>query len=523
MTKLQEELDKELPMPITIEIETHSNVLDGNYILLLTSNSVERLAVNKILTNLCDADLRRDTRGCNLGFLGRQFALHVTGESGISKPLSIGRIAGSLLTDRQFPKPALVLLVGFCWGNPRKAPVGAVILSSHIVSLNEIHETSNGVERAPRHFQSTLELTSALIDSLGVALAPNEVKVIAGPMGSTETLYQNAASRNLLTSQFPDLLGGEMEAFGLLPINVPWLVVKAVSDLGDGDFNRDMQPIAARTAAETVRQLVTELSREGNTFGRNPDANVSLLEDLMTGDALKLDVRDLAANELNDVLNNRIGRPLQYKLCRYVSVMEYDPEFPSLMCAVLLELMQDAIKHGRANQAIVTLHPTKILIEDDGEGFDPRTLTGLRGGARDWHIARERYFDNGAVQFTATQPSNREGNRYVFALPKTTSVLREIKQKCSMQIAPDTIGAQYGSEAVLTFDETCQTLYFYAGELRMTSRRISVAKAIRSAMESGHKVYVGCPSERDMVFFKEELKDIIGDNLVVFVDAARPY
>ena len=340
-------------------------------------------------------------------------------------------------------------------------------------------------------------------------------------MGSMETLYQHTDSRNLLISQFPDLLGGDMEAFGLLPTEFPWLVVKAVSDLGDSGFHREQQRDAARRAAKTVLHLMAKLSDEGYLPEREANASLTLLEDLITGNVLKLHVRELGPNELNDVLNNTIGRPLLYKLGRYVSAIEYDPEFPSLICAVLLEIMQNAIKHGKANQATVTLHPTKILVEDDGNVFDPRNLTGSNGGACDWRVARERYFDDGEVQFTAKQASKSKGNQYVFALPKASRVLRDARQNCSMRITPQTIGAQYGNPRVLTFNEECTTLYFYAEGLRMSSRRISVADAIRDAVVSGHKVYVGCPSERDTVFFKERLKDLLGENLVVFVDAAR--
>jgi len=44
---------------------------------------------------------------------------------------------------------------------------------------------------------------------------------------------------------------------------------------------------------------------------------------------------------------------------------------------------------------------------------------------------------------------------------------------------------------------------------------------MRKVLEGGRKVYVGCATERDVVFFKEELKDLLGENVVVFVDVPR--
>ncbi|MFM0405017.1 hypothetical protein [Paraburkholderia aspalathi] len=508
-------------MAIRIQIRNHREALDANYILLLTSNSVERAAVNEILRNTCEADVGRDTRGCNIGFLGGRLAIHVTGDSGISKPLSIGRVAGNLLSDQQFPSPVLVLLVGFCWGNPKKAAQDAVILSSQVVSLNEIRETPDGPERVARYWQSSVELTSSFIQSLEESLAPREITVLTGLIGSMETLYQHTESRDFLISRFPDILGAEMEAFGLLPSNLPWLVVKAVSDFGDNDFHREQQRCAARRAAATILPLVTMPGDDSFLEKRKAGAPQSLLEDIITGNVLKVDVRELAANELNDLLNDEIGRPLLRKLGRYVSAIEYDAEFPSLMCALILEIMQNAFKHGKANQATVTLHPTKITIDDDGGVFNPATLTGSNGGAHDWRAVQQRYLDNGAVQFTAKSFSKRPGNQYVLALSKASSVLRDARQNCSMRVVPRTIGAHYGNPPTLAFDEKCQILYYHTGDLRMTSRRISVATSIRYAIESGRKVYVGCPSERDVVFFKEELKDLLGENLVIFADAAQ--
>jgi len=59
---------KRRSMSIPIQITDHHKELDSNYILLLTSNSIERDAVNRILHNRCDADIGRSTRGCKIGF-----------------------------------------------------------------------------------------------------------------------------------------------------------------------------------------------------------------------------------------------------------------------------------------------------------------------------------------------------------------------------------------------------------------------------------------------------------------------
>jgi nucleoside phosphorylase len=508
-------------MSATIQVRHHKEALDHNYILLLTSNSTERAAVNGIMRNCRNADVGRSTRGCKIGFLGNRLAIHVTGDSGISKLLSIGRVAGTMLSDELLPKPVIVLLVGFCWGNPRKTSNGAVIVSPQILSLNEVREMPGGAERIARSCQSSIELSSSIVQTFQETMASQKISALAGPIGSLETLYQNTEARDLLITQFPELVGAEMEAFGLLPIDAPWLIVKAVSDFGDDDFHREQQRLAACRAATSLLPLITILDDNDRLPQRNTGVGQSLLADLITGNVLEVDVRDLSANGLNDLLNDQIGGPLLHKLGRYVSESEYDTDFPILACALILEVMQNAFKHGRADHATVTLYPTKIVIADDGDTFDPATLEGQNGGARDWRAVEQRYLQNGLVNFIAKSPKTGRGNVYTIALPKATSALREARQHCSMRIASSTIGAQYGRQAVLTFDENCQVLYYRAENLLMTSRRISVADALRRVVESGRKIYVGCQSEHDVVFFKEILKDLLGEKLVVFADAVH--
>ena len=56
----------------------------------------------------------------------------------------------------------------------------------------------------------------------------------------------------------------------------------------------------------------------------------------------------------------------------------------------------------------------------------------------------------------------------------------------------------------------------------MTSRHFELAAALRPLVEEGRKVYVGCRSEQEIFIYKQELKDLAGENLVLFVDATLP-
>lgn len=84
-----------------IEITPQLTALDKNYVLLLTSNSEEKKAINAVLRSRRGADIGMETARCSLGTLGGRFALHVTGESGVSKPRSVARIANPLPLARK--------------------------------------------------------------------------------------------------------------------------------------------------------------------------------------------------------------------------------------------------------------------------------------------------------------------------------------------------------------------------------------------------------------------------------------
>ena len=98
-----------------IDVRHFGGALDNNYVLILTSNSVEKARVNQVIDEQRKAATGIQDRGSKIGFIGQRVVLHVSGESGGSRPGSIGRITSRLLSDAQVPKPCLVALVGFCW------------------------------------------------------------------------------------------------------------------------------------------------------------------------------------------------------------------------------------------------------------------------------------------------------------------------------------------------------------------------------------------------------------------------
>jgi hypothetical protein len=350
-----------------IDVMTFKDGLQDNYVLVLTSNSVERTAVNEIIQKRKPASIREPNQGCALGFIANQLVLHLTGESGGSGVASVGRLASSIFKNPLLPKPALVLLVGFCWGNPRLTGVGNIILAPVVYSLNLQRVISQTRRHVAIVYNSSLHIDESILHLLSKNFAPNLVGILSGPLGSLETFYSSETDRDELLSQHPEILGGEMEGYDFLPDcrNTPWLVLKTVSDTAGSRFSRDSQAAASRRSAQCLASLLEELGAEGCLANPEINASTAALIELIIGNTILVDVADISADALNDYLNDTIGPLLQMKLERYSSNLEYARAFPSTFCDLILKLTQNALRHGKANRVEVSFEETKIVIRDD--------------------------------------------------------------------------------------------------------------------------------------------------------------
>ncbi|WP_416242807.1 hypothetical protein ACLSSQ_11925 [Azospira sp. APE16] len=504
-------------MDNVIKIAHQTPALDENYVLLLTSNSEEKRAINAVLRDRRTADIGIETTGCSLGTLGGRFVLHVTGESGVSKALSVARIASALLKNNNFPKPVLTVLAGFCWGNPKNVGAEVCIVATEVVALNIRHAEGDAEVPQAQRLVSIVTLEEPVVREL-----EDHLRVRIGSLASLETLYKSDRLRERLVERYPELLGGEMEAFGFLESGSRWLVVKAVSDAGGDDFSREKQGEAARRASVVIEPLLVTLQRHEVVDHPRASIETAHLYDLLSGDTIEFDVREIGKEALTDHLEFGIGLRAEYKLRQYVSDRECSADFVRHLLAAILEVVQNAVRHGKANRSFVSFYATKVVIEDDGQLYDIRCLTDGRGGAMAVQALLKLGEETGAMELTVGKSKRLKGNKYTFNLVKASSALREAREKCLLRVRESSIGMLYGRPEVFSFDSRCRTVYLDGTRIRMTSRHFELAAALRPLVEEGRKVYVGCRSEQEIFIYKQELKDLAGENLVLFVDATLP-
>ncbi len=422
-------------MSHVIQIANQDLALNENYVLILTSNSVEKAAINEVLRNRRTADIGIKTTGCSLGTLAGRFVLHVTGESGVSKPHSVARIANALLKSSFLPQPVLTILSGFCWGNPKQVGPEACIVATEVVALNVRHAEAGEEVLQAQRLVSRVNLDNPFARQLEARL---DIRI--GSMASLETLYKSDDLRNRLAERHPDLLGGEMEAFGFLENGSSWLVVKSVSDSGGDDFSRDKQSEAARKASATIEPLLVLLQKNEVVAPPQTTDATAHLHDLLSGETIEFDVRESDADSLMDYLEFNVGQRAERKLRQYVSEADYNAKFVRQLLTAILEIIQNAARHGKANRSLVHFHATKVVIEDDGQHYDIRQLTNGRGGAMAVQALLRLAADTGTMDLIVESSKQLKGNKYTFALDRASKALREARIGCSLRVRASSIG-----------------------------------------------------------------------------------
>lgn len=194
----------------------------------------------------------------------------------------MGMPATSVLTSKMIAqfRPRYVAMVGICAGRQSKVSIGDVIVAnpSWDWGSGKIDTVKNNPVFKPSPHQVELDLDVweslkevctdpvllAKIKSSARCKRPlNELRAHFGPLASGASVVANNETFNSLLAQHRDLLGIEMEAYGVvvackgsgLPRPIP-IVMKSVCDFADHDKDDDFQEYAAFTSANLLFEAV---------------------------------------------------------------------------------------------------------------------------------------------------------------------------------------------------------------------------------------------------------------------------
>lgn len=152
-------------------------------------------------------------------------------------------------------QPKAVIMGGIALGkSSNKQKLGDILVSKSIIFYEQarVNEGGRFDYRGPKP-ESSLFLVNRLTQDATHNYAFNDVdkvaNVISGPILTGEKLIDDASFKKVLFEQFPDAIGGEMEAAGVYAAcnskNIPWIIVKSICDWADGNKDKTFQAESA--------------------------------------------------------------------------------------------------------------------------------------------------------------------------------------------------------------------------------------------------------------------------------------
>ena len=161
-------------------------------------------------------------------------------------------------------RPSVVIAVGIAFGhNDGKQKLGDVLLAEQVKYYGPERLNSDG-----SHTSRSDGIPSPWSwFARATQIIPKDFKLCKGLLLSGEKLVDSKEFHDLLMQQFPEFIGGDMEGAGLVTAcqeyKTDWLIVKGVSDWGDGskkelpsDQRDALQSQAALNAARVVYSAI---------------------------------------------------------------------------------------------------------------------------------------------------------------------------------------------------------------------------------------------------------------------------
>lgn len=255
------------PIPKSTSISKDEAIkLFNPIVALVTAVEVELIAVLKRLKPpKGKRKVWRVFDGAETYYLGRfgEFDTVVTmsgmGSQGIS---------GSTLTIESLIRlwnPTGIVLVGIAFGaNKKKQKAGDVLIANHIIPYEQQRVGEELIYRNPIA-PSSHELINRIKNTLDWNFQrpdKSNVEKHIGNVLSGEKLVDDLSFKNGLITQFPQVIGGEMEGSGLWAAasrhKKSWILIKSVCDWGDGKKHKDYQQLAAASAVSLCEHIFSD-------------------------------------------------------------------------------------------------------------------------------------------------------------------------------------------------------------------------------------------------------------------------
>lgn len=490
-------------------LSNYREQLDVNHVVIVTTNTHERVAITRMLSSYVKLETGNPSLRAYLGCVGDNFVVLLDGAGGYTNANSSARFTASYLSNNSYPNPRLVILGGICWGNPSQVDLGDVVVSSSVTSLNRVVVKPGERQEVASNQDCPVDLET-LIRAL-----PLPVRV--GPILSLEARFEDEIERDRLLAEYPQALGGEMEAFSIVPecATTHWLVVKAVSDHGAAGDSRESQPGAAASAARVISAIV-------NASGEMH----SLDDDEGKSESHKLLLQAIHGKEISIPLNNIESKSVNQYVSAYFKRIEYAAEvhtralglharLPFDISRIASEIVSNSFRHGRARGVKILFSPSMIRIQDDGTEFNPENLRSHANG-RGGRLAITAFWRNYIDSSVASIVSrfNGQGNIITITIsdggPDTTGIPLACRAF---------IGESSGRprNKLLTWGDDCDLIYIDFDKVGMFSYVLDICEELVAPIADGKRFIIRCTDEDTISEVGQRYPEAISKLQIIFI------
>jgi nucleoside phosphorylase len=253
-------------LPQSIEITNPAVLQPAIDVVILTVNETEWRAVMYLLKpyprrkGVLRAYL--GTHTYDLGRFGEQRTVVTRCEMGTTGPN-----AAMLATQKAWEhwRPRALIMCGVAFGRDHtQQRVGDVLVAQQVVLYEPQRQGDETIYRGPQPTTNATLFNRFRNPPRWSFARPDRMpcQIHYGQMLSGEKLIDNAEAKASLFRRYPEAIGGEMEGAGVwsaAELNMmPWIVVKAICDWGDGTKNSKHQPLAAAAAASLVHYVLAQ-------------------------------------------------------------------------------------------------------------------------------------------------------------------------------------------------------------------------------------------------------------------------
>ncbi|MBF0751183.1 MULTISPECIES: 5'-methylthioadenosine/adenosylhomocysteine nucleosidase [unclassified Pasteurella] len=180
----------------------------------------------------------------------------------------IGKVAAAIGTTAllQLTKPDLVINTGSAGGVAKGLKVGDIVISDE-TRYHDVDVTAFGYEKGQLPANPASFLSDKKLADLAQNIAEQQGQAVKrGLICSGDSFIDSEEKLSRIKTDFPHVTAVEMEAAAIAQVchafNVPFVVVRAISDGGDGEATLSFEeflPLAAKQSSTLVLGMLDKL------------------------------------------------------------------------------------------------------------------------------------------------------------------------------------------------------------------------------------------------------------------------